>query len=156
MRVKIGDVNPKAKDQLPTVKPDVSGVGVNYAEAYLKPFKARLEDGTKILCKRRGLELRPEKRSPAWSPPGRPGPGGSCGSREDLYDGRLRKRIGWASVANVARRKLDMLDYAARLDDLRSPPGNRLELLIRFPAAGKPQTATTSRDRRRQRHAGPE
>ena len=46
-----------------------------------------------------------------------------------FYDGRLRKGIGWASVASVARRKLDMLDYAARLEDLRSPPGNRLELL---------------------------
>ena len=29
----------------------------------------------------------------------------------------------------VARRKLDMLHYAAALDDLRSPPGNRLEAL---------------------------
>jgi toxin HigB-1 len=27
------------------------------------------------------------------------------------------------------KRKLDMLDYANRLDDLRSPPGNRLEAL---------------------------
>jgi len=27
------------------------------------------------------------------------------------------------------RRKLDMLQYAHVLDDLRSPPGNRLELL---------------------------
>ncbi len=58
MKVKIGDVNPKAKDHLPEVKPDASGVGVNYAEAYLKPFKARLEDGSKVLCKRRGLELK--------------------------------------------------------------------------------------------------
>lgn len=32
-------------------------------------------------------------------------------------------------VARVARRKLDMLHYAAALDDLRSPPGNRLEAL---------------------------
>ncbi len=58
MRIKIGDVNPRAKDQLPAVKPDASGVGVNYAEAYLKPFRARLEDGSKVLIKRRGLELR--------------------------------------------------------------------------------------------------
>jgi len=29
----------------------------------------------------------------------------------------------------VAARKLDMLDYAARLGDLRTPPGNRLEAL---------------------------
>ena len=29
----------------------------------------------------------------------------------------------------TARRKLTMLDAAAKLDDLRSPPGNRLEAL---------------------------
>ncbi len=39
------------------------------------------------------------------------------------------KRAGWAGVAQVVKRKLDMLDYAHRLDDLRSPPGNRLEAL---------------------------
>ena len=32
-------------------------------------------------------------------------------------------------IAEVARRKLDMLDYAARLSDLASPPNNRLEAL---------------------------
>jgi proteic killer suppression protein len=34
-----------------------------------------------------------------------------------------------ADVAGVARRKLRMLDAAARLDDLKAPPGNRLEAL---------------------------
>ena len=58
MRVKIGDVNPRAGEQLQAVKPDASGVGVNYAQAYLKPFRALLEDGRKVLCTRRGLELR--------------------------------------------------------------------------------------------------
>lgn len=38
-------------------------------------------------------------------------------------------KVGWSGVATVARRKLDMLDYAHKLEDLRSPPGNRLELL---------------------------
>jgi toxin HigB-1 len=33
------------------------------------------------------------------------------------------------NIERVARRKLDMLDAAARLDDLRAPPGNRLEAL---------------------------
>jgi len=41
------------------------------------------------------------------------------------------KKAGWSRVSNVARRKLDMLDYAHELDDLRSPPGNRLEALKR-------------------------
>jgi len=35
----------------------------------------------------------------------------------------------WRTFAAVARRKLDMVDYATRLLDLASPPGNRLEAL---------------------------
>jgi toxin HigB-1 len=35
----------------------------------------------------------------------------------------------WAAFASVARRKLDMVDYASKLEDLKSPPGNRLEKL---------------------------
>jgi proteic killer suppression protein len=44
-------------------------------------------------------------------------------------DGRAPKGAGWAKIARVATRKLDMLDYAAALSDLVSPPGNRLEAL---------------------------
>ena len=43
--------------------------------------------------------------------------------------GRLLKGVGWATFAKVAARKLDMLDYAAVLTDLASPPGNRIEAL---------------------------
>ena len=46
-----------------------------------------------------------------------------------FHDGRPPRRAGWAAVANVALRKLDMLDYADALNDLASPPGNRLEAL---------------------------
>lgn len=35
----------------------------------------------------------------------------------------------WRAFETVALRKLDMLNSAVRLDDLRSPPGNRLEAL---------------------------
>jgi proteic killer suppression protein len=35
-----------------------------------------------------------------------------------------------SDLAAVARRKLRMLDAAVRLDDLRAPPGNRLEALL--------------------------
>jgi toxin HigB-1 len=35
----------------------------------------------------------------------------------------------WRAFAMVAQRKLDMVDYATRLLDLASPPGNRLEAL---------------------------
>jgi proteic killer suppression protein len=44
-------------------------------------------------------------------------------------EGAIPKRAGWVGVAKVAIRKLDMLDYAEQLSDLRSPPGNRLETL---------------------------
>lgn len=37
----------------------------------------------------------------------------------------------WTAFAAVALRKLDMLDAAKELRDLRSPPGNRLEKLSR-------------------------
>jgi proteic killer suppression protein len=43
--------------------------------------------------------------------------------------GVLGKGIGWASVIKIAGRKLDMIHYATRLDDLRAPPGNRMEAL---------------------------
>ena len=35
----------------------------------------------------------------------------------------------WKAIAGVALRKLDMLDAALSLEDLRSPPGNRLKAL---------------------------
>jgi toxin HigB-1 len=35
----------------------------------------------------------------------------------------------WRAIESAARRKLDMLDAATRLFDLRAPPGNRLEAL---------------------------
>lgn len=49
---------------------------------------------------------------------------------EDFFRfGTLPKNTGWRSVATAAARKLDMLNYAESLQDLRSPPGNRLERL---------------------------
>lgn len=48
---------------------------------------------------------------------------------EDFYHGRAA-RVGWAACAEVAARKLDMVNFARALDDLRSPPGNRLERLF--------------------------
>ena len=48
---------------------------------------------------------------------------------EFFSTGAIPKKAGWSGVAKVAQRKLDMLDYAYQLNDLRSPPGNRLEAL---------------------------
>jgi len=50
----------------------------------------------------------------------------------DVFDGTRSKRAGKACPATlwaVARRKLDQLNQANRLEDLRVPPRNRLELL---------------------------
>lgn len=38
-------------------------------------------------------------------------------------------KAGWTKVSGIVRRKLDMLNYASKLIDLRVPPGNRLEAL---------------------------
>jgi proteic killer suppression protein len=49
--------------------------------------------------------------------------------RELFERGRTSARVGWGNLAKIVARKLDMLDYAAELRDLGSPPGNRLEAL---------------------------
>jgi proteic killer suppression protein len=46
---------------------------------------------------------------------------------ERLWKGQAVRKF--QAVRKVAYRKLDMLNAALRLDDLRSPPGNRLEAL---------------------------
>jgi len=50
---------------------------------------------------------------------------------EDIYHGgtTTRTRRIPREIWNVARRKLDMIEYAHVLQDLRVPPGNRLETL---------------------------
>ncbi len=50
-----------------------------------------------------------------------------CVDTQALSKGERVKRF--ANIATVARRKLRQLEIAARLDDLRVPPGNRLEAL---------------------------
>ena len=50
-----------------------------------------------------------------------------CAETEALSKGdRVRRFV---NIAEVARRKLRQLEVAGRLDDLRVPPGNRLEAL---------------------------
>jgi proteic killer suppression protein len=50
-----------------------------------------------------------------------------CDDTRALSRGEPVKRF--ANIAAVARRKLRQLEIAERLDDLRVPPGNRLEAL---------------------------
>jgi len=50
-----------------------------------------------------------------------------CEETERLFGGHSSKRF--KNFEAVAQRKLQMLDSACELRDLRSPPGNRLEQL---------------------------
>lgn len=57
MRVKLPLDEALAAPFLPEKKADGSGVGINYADALLKPVKLTLDDGRKVAFKRRGLKI---------------------------------------------------------------------------------------------------
>jgi hypothetical protein len=57
LKVKLPLDEALAAPLLPENKADGSGVGVNYADALLKPVKLTLDDGRKVAFKRRGLKL---------------------------------------------------------------------------------------------------
>lgn len=50
-----------------------------------------------------------------------------CKDTQALFENRTPRRF--RSIAFVAERKLQMIDSAKSIADLRSPPGNRLEAL---------------------------
>jgi proteic killer suppression protein len=50
-----------------------------------------------------------------------------CGDTKALF---FRQRVArWVNIERPALRKLEQLDWSAVLDDLRAPPGNKLEAL---------------------------
>lgn len=58
---------------------------------------------------------------------------------QDVYDGtssKAARKTITTTALSVARRKLLQVVSATRLDDLRFPPGNRLEILKAGPYAG--------------------
>jgi hypothetical protein len=57
MKTKLCDVNPALAEKLPALTGDKSGIAVHYIDAYLKPMNTRLEDGTIVKAKRRGLKI---------------------------------------------------------------------------------------------------
>lgn len=57
MQVRITIDEAAAEQHLGSHLKDGSGIGINYADVCLKPFRLTLEDGRKLLCKRRGLKL---------------------------------------------------------------------------------------------------
>jgi hypothetical protein len=57
MKVKVCEVNATAIDKLPARTDDKSGIGVHYVDAYLKPMNVKIDDGTPVKAKRRGLKV---------------------------------------------------------------------------------------------------
>lgn len=51
-----------------------------------------------------------------------------CKETEKIWGGVVSRKFP-REIQDIARRKLRMLNNAAILDDLRTPPGNRLEAL---------------------------
>jgi proteic killer suppression protein len=50
-----------------------------------------------------------------------------CSDTETLFNGKRVKRF--VNFERAALRKLEQLDLAQIIDDMRAPPGNRLEVL---------------------------
>ncbi len=50
-----------------------------------------------------------------------------CRDTESLFDDRFVRRF--QGIEGAARRKLEILEAVEKLEDLRVPPGNRLEVL---------------------------
>lgn len=57
MKLQITEENPDAEQFIPPNAPDNSGIGVNYADAYIKPINTETTDGLQISCKRKGLKI---------------------------------------------------------------------------------------------------
>ena len=54
---KLCSIDLSAKDKLPPAFQDKSGIGVHYADAFIKPMNTKLPDGTRVSCKRKGLKI---------------------------------------------------------------------------------------------------
>jgi hypothetical protein len=54
---KLCDINQAAKEKLPPSFSDKSGIGVHYTDAFIKPMNTKFEDGTRVICKRKGLKV---------------------------------------------------------------------------------------------------
>src|SRR5262245_49062333 len=57
MKTRIATENQQAEQLIPPGAPDNSGIGINYADAYIKPLNVQLDGGPKIVCKRKGLKI---------------------------------------------------------------------------------------------------
>jgi hypothetical protein len=57
MKQRLCAVSSEALSKLPEHTDDKSGIGIHYADAFLKPMNATLADGTPVKAKRRGLKI---------------------------------------------------------------------------------------------------
>jgi hypothetical protein len=57
MRTRIASVNHGSESLIPPAKPDNSGIGVNYADAYLEGLNLELADGRRVSFRRKGLKI---------------------------------------------------------------------------------------------------
>jgi hypothetical protein len=55
--IKLCDINQAAREKLPSVFRDKSGIGVHYVDAFIAPRNASLPDNVRVSCKRKGLRL---------------------------------------------------------------------------------------------------
>lgn len=54
----------------------------------------------------------------------------SCKNTESFYtSGTVPRKTSWQAIKKIAARKLDMLDAAIELEDLKVPPNNKLKSL---------------------------
>jgi hypothetical protein len=55
--IKLCNIDQSSKEKLPPAFADKSGIGVHYTDAFIKSMNTKLEDGTRISCKRKGLKI---------------------------------------------------------------------------------------------------
>jgi hypothetical protein len=55
--IKLCDIYAAAIEKLPPTFAEKSGIGSHYVDAFLKPMNAKLPDGTRVGCKRKGLKI---------------------------------------------------------------------------------------------------
>ena len=55
--IKLCDINQAAREKLPSVFRDKSGIGVHYVDAFIAPMNASLPENLRVSCKRKGLRV---------------------------------------------------------------------------------------------------
>lgn len=55
--IRLCEINLTAKDKLPPLFAEKSGIGSHYVDAFVKPMNTKLPDGTRVGCKRKGLKI---------------------------------------------------------------------------------------------------